>query len=46
MTDKSHSSHEGGGGNSDRQSTRLNSSHYQISYTVCCLNNKMHPKQS
>src|SRR2546427_6667629 len=29
-----------GGGNSDRKSTRLNSSHSQISYAVFCLKKK------
>src|SRR5438874_7469520 len=30
----------GGGGHRDRKSTRLNSSHVEISYAVCCLKKK------
>src|SRR2546430_6224796 len=32
----------GGAGQADRKSTRLNSSHSQISYAVFCLNKKKH----
>src|SRR2546430_9944411 len=32
--------------NRDRKSTRLNSSHSQISYAVFCLKKKMHARQS
>src|SRR5690606_41445942 len=32
--------HGGGGGHSDRKSTRLNSSHVKISYAVFCLKKK------
>src|SRR2546430_5996024 len=32
--------HDGGGGGPDRKSTRLNSSHSQISYAVFCLKKK------
>src|SRR5689334_24777661 len=36
---------DGGGGNRDRKSTRLNSSHSSISYAVFCLKKKKKKKE-
>src|SRR2546430_13628365 len=38
--DHRHGAADAGGGNEDRKSTRLNSSHSQISYAVFCLKKK------